>query len=230
MGAAEFQAWAVRQHGRRRHGESGQKLFEQPGCQSCHQGSRDRRARPPLAGCSTSRSSFADGRAVVADDATRESILTCKPGRAGHQPTAPTSGGPGERGRAAPAHDPHQVALQQPVQVVPAGTRPSRERRTPSFRCTKGRADAAPRRSRVTSRKEGRPRGAAGDAPERGWTDDGESRKVTGTPSAPGLKLIPTRDLTACDRGSLTKRTASGSEPVPRVDHDLLPLGASRRR
>jgi cytochrome c oxidase subunit 2 len=92
MEPAEFQAWLSGTKGSG--GDmvaSGQALFEQLGCQSCHQGETGARG-PALAGLFNKQVTLADGRTVVADDTyLRESILNPQAAVvAGYQPIMPT--------------------------------------------------------------------------------------------------------------------------------------------
>ena len=92
MEPAEFQAWLA---GSKSAGgdmvAAGQALFEQLGCQSCHQSDTGARG-PALAGLFNKQVTLADGRTVVADDAyLRESILNPQAQVvAGYQPIMPT--------------------------------------------------------------------------------------------------------------------------------------------
>jgi cytochrome c oxidase subunit 2 len=92
MEPAEFQAWLA---GSKSQGgdmvAAGQALFEQLGCQSCHQGDTGARG-PTLAGLFNKKVTLADGSTVVADDAyLRESILDPQAHVvAGYQPIMPT--------------------------------------------------------------------------------------------------------------------------------------------
>jgi cytochrome c oxidase subunit 2 len=91
MEPSEFQAWLAGSTGAGDMASSGQKLFEQLGCQSCHQAETGARG-PSLAGLFNKQVELADGRTVVADDAyLRESILNPQAAVvAGYQPIMPT--------------------------------------------------------------------------------------------------------------------------------------------
>lgn len=91
MEPAEFQAWLSGDTGSADMAGSGQKLFEQLGCQSCHQAETGARG-PTLAGLFNKQVQLADGRTVVADDTyLRESILNPQASVvAGYQPIMPT--------------------------------------------------------------------------------------------------------------------------------------------
>ena len=91
MEPAEFQAWLSGSTGGGDMASSGQKLFEQLGCQSCHQAETGARG-PSLAGLFNKQVELADGRTVVADDSyLRESILNPQASVvAGYQPIMPT--------------------------------------------------------------------------------------------------------------------------------------------